>query len=173
MADLGWIDWTLLAVLTVSMLIGLMRGFVFEIMSLAGWLVAWFGAQWLRFNFDAIPTPFLQAAQQLLPLVLVVHAACYVRFGLYRGVWRFASMPDLVRICKAVVTGTLICWALVALAAQDKVNAAPRQYLNRLSDLMFVLARVLNRARLDGLGGDDVYWKSEKLARDGDRKSVV
>lgn len=80
--------------------------------------LAWFGAQWLRFNFDAIPTPFLQAAQQLLPLVLFVHAACYVRFGLYRGVWRFASMPDLVRICKAVVTGTLICWALVALAAQ-------------------------------------------------------
>ncbi|HMO48608.1 MAG TPA: cob(I)yrinic acid a,c-diamide adenosyltransferase [Rubrivivax sp.] len=56
--------------------------------------------------------------------------------------------------------------AVVALAAQDKVNAAPRQYLNRLSDLMFVLARVLNRAKLDGLGGDDVYWKSEKLARD-------
>ena len=56
--------------------------------------------------------------------------------------------------------------ALVALAAQHKVNPAPRQYLNRLSDLMFVLARVLNRARLDGMGGDDVYWKSEKLARD-------
>ena len=55
--------------------------------------------------------------------------------------------------------------AVVALAAQDKVNAAPRQYLNRLSDLMFVLARVLNRANLDGLGGDDVYWRSEKLIR--------
>lgn len=80
--------------------------------------LAWFGAQWLRFNFDAIPTPFLQAAQQLLPLVLLVHAACYVRFGLYRGVWRFASMPDLVRIFKAVAAGSLICWALVALAAQ-------------------------------------------------------
>jgi cob(I)alamin adenosyltransferase len=47
------------------------------------------------------------------------------------------------------------------------VNEAPRQYLNRLSDLMFVLARVLNRANLDGLGGDDVYWRSERLARDG------
>ncbi len=45
------------------------------------------------------------------------------------------------------------------------VRAEPRQYLNRLSDLMFVLARVLNRANLDGLGGDDVYWRSEKLAR--------
>ena len=55
--------------------------------------------------------------------------------------------------------------ALVALAAHEKVNAAPRQYLNRLSDLLFVLARVLNRANLDGLGGDDMYWKSERLAR--------
>jgi cob(I)alamin adenosyltransferase len=55
--------------------------------------------------------------------------------------------------------------AVVALAAADSVNEAPRQYLNRLSDLMFVLARVLNRANLDGLGGDDVYWRSERLAR--------
>jgi cob(I)alamin adenosyltransferase len=56
--------------------------------------------------------------------------------------------------------------ALVALAAVEAVNEAPRQYLNRLSDLLFVLARVLNRANLDGLGGDDVYWQSERLKRD-------
>ena len=57
--------------------------------------------------------------------------------------------------------------AVVTLTAQEPqgVNAAPRQYLNRLSDLLFVLARVLNRANLDGLGGDDVYWKSERLSR--------
>ena len=58
--------------------------------------------------------------------------------------------------------------ALVALAAAEAVNEASCQYLNRLSDLLFVLARVLNRANLDGLGGDDVYWRSEKLARGGD-----
>ncbi|MDO9074048.1 MAG: cob(I)yrinic acid a,c-diamide adenosyltransferase [Rubrivivax sp.] len=58
--------------------------------------------------------------------------------------------------------------AVVALHAVEAVNEAPRQYLNRLSDLLFVLARVLNRANLDGLGGDDVYWRSEKLARGGD-----
>ena len=57
---------------------------------------------------------------------------------------------------------------VVALGAQEKINDAPRQYLNRLSDLLFVLARVLNRANLDGLGGDDVYWKSERMARGGD-----
>jgi len=56
--------------------------------------------------------------------------------------------------------------AVVTLAAHEPVNVAPRQYLNRLSDLLFVLARVLNRANLDGLGGDDVYWQSERLKRD-------
>jgi cob(I)alamin adenosyltransferase len=57
--------------------------------------------------------------------------------------------------------------AIVALGTADStVRAAPRQYLNRLSDLLFVLARVLNRANLDGLGGDDVYWQSERLKRD-------
>ena len=55
--------------------------------------------------------------------------------------------------------------AVVALAASEAVRAEPRHYLNRLSDLLFVLARVLNRANLDGLGGDDVYWKSERLAQ--------
>jgi cob(I)alamin adenosyltransferase len=58
--------------------------------------------------------------------------------------------------------------AVVALGALEAVNDAPRQYLNRLSDLMFVLARTLNRANLDGLGGDDVYWQSERLRRQAD-----
>ena len=49
--------------------------------------------------------------------------------------------------------------AVVALGAQDALKDTPRQYLNRLSDLMFVLARVLNRMG----GGDDVYWKSERM----------
>jgi cob(I)alamin adenosyltransferase len=56
--------------------------------------------------------------------------------------------------------------AVVGLAAVEVVNETPRHYLNRLSDLLFVLARVLNRANLDGLGGDDVYWRSERLKRE-------
>lgn len=50
---------------------------------------------------------------------------------------------------------------VVALQETETMRAAPRQYLNRLSDLLFVLSRVLNRVD----GGDDVYWKSERLAR--------
>ena len=55
-----------------------------------------------------------------------------------------------------------------ASAESETINAAPRLFLNRLSDLLFVLARVLNRANLDGLGGDDVYWHSARLARNLD-----
>ncbi len=46
LSSLGWVDWALLAVLLVSVVIGLVRGLVFECLSLAGWLVAWFAAQW-------------------------------------------------------------------------------------------------------------------------------
>ena len=55
--------------------------------------------------------------------------------------------------------------AVVALGAQDALKDTPRQYLNRLSDLLFVLARVLNRMN----GGDDVYWRSERLAQAGEK----
>jgi len=51
--------------------------------------------------------------------------------------------------------------AVVALGAMETLHDLPRQYLNRLSDLMFVLARTLNRMH----GGDDVYWKSDRLKR--------
>ena len=50
---------------------------------------------------------------------------------------------------------------VVALGNEESLHDAPRQYLNRLSDLMFVLARVLNRVD----GGDDVYWRSVRLTQ--------
>ncbi len=46
LASIGWVDWALLAVLAVSVVVGLVRGFVFELLSIAGWVAAWFGAQW-------------------------------------------------------------------------------------------------------------------------------
>jgi cob(I)alamin adenosyltransferase len=48
--------------------------------------------------------------------------------------------------------------SIVALGGEEKLNEAPRQYVNRLSDLLFVLARVLNRAA----GGTDVLWQQRK-----------
>ena len=44
---LGWIDLAMAAFLVVSILAGLVRGMVFELMSLAGWFIAWFAAPWI------------------------------------------------------------------------------------------------------------------------------
>lgn len=68
----------------------------------ASWLLAY----WLRFNLDRIPPDFVTGALQSLPWVILIQGAIYWLFGLYRGVWRFASVPDLVRITKAVLAGT-------------------------------------------------------------------
>ena len=70
---------------------------------------------------------------------------------------------SLAHVCRTVARRAER--AVVALGAQDALKETPRQYLNRLSDLMFVLARVLNRYRTDGNAGDDVYWRSERLAK--------
>ncbi|TPG25012.1 cob(I)yrinic acid a,c-diamide adenosyltransferase [Variovorax guangxiensis] len=64
---------------------------------------------------------------------------------------------SLAHVCRTVARRAER--AVVALGAAEALNASLRQYLNRLSDLLFVLARVLNRVD----GGDDVYWKSERL----------
>jgi FlaA1/EpsC-like NDP-sugar epimerase len=68
---------------------------------------AWLGAYWLRYNLGVIPDFFWQQAWMLLPVVMVLQAVLFWYFGLYRGVWRFASMPDLMRILKAVGCGVL------------------------------------------------------------------
>ena len=49
--------------------------------------------------------------------------------------------------------------SLIALAAGDSVSTSRRIYLTRLSDLLFVLARVLNRAA----GAPDVLWQKDRM----------
>ena len=66
---------------------------------------------------------------------------------------------SLAHVCRTVARRAER--AVVVLGAVEELKDAPRQYLNRLSDLLFVLSRVLNRMN----GGDDVYWKSERMAR--------
>ncbi len=66
---------------------------------------------------------------------------------------------SLAHVCRTVARRAER--AVVALGAAEPLKESPRQYLNRLSDLLFVLSRVLNRMN----GGDDVYWKSERMAR--------
>ncbi len=70
--------------------------------------LAWAGAYWLRFNLHDIPHNFLLQMLHTLGLVLIIQIIAFWAFKLYRGMWRFASLPDSVRIIKAVITGALV-----------------------------------------------------------------
>ena len=62
---------------------------------------AWLCAYWLRFTPE-LPDHYMEQALSTLPWVLPVHAVLFWSFGLYRGIWRYASLPDLRRILVSV-----------------------------------------------------------------------
>ena len=64
-------------------------------------VVAWCGAFWLRFNLE-IPAPYVPILIDTLLWVIPLQVVVFWRFGLYRGIWRYASLPDLKRILAAV-----------------------------------------------------------------------
>ncbi|HSD39900.1 MAG TPA: nucleoside-diphosphate sugar epimerase/dehydratase [Rhodocyclaceae bacterium] len=107
--------------------------FLFDLLA-AG--LAWAGAFWLRFNFSWPPdyanTMVLGAA-----LILPVHGlACHVA-GLYRGLWIFASLPDLKRVLKAV-GGSLAAMAAFAILLHPQ-PAVPRSLIVLYPLLLIVL----------------------------------
>jgi cob(I)alamin adenosyltransferase len=71
-------------------------------------------------------------------------------------------LPGGTRAAAAAHVARTVCRraerALVTLGRADPVRDAARQYLNRLSDLLFVAARVLNRSA----GVTDVQWRHRR-----------
>lgn len=69
--------------------------------------LAWVLAYMLRFNFS-IPDTFHQSLKLMLLIAVPVQMVFFVRQGLYKGIWRFASIPDLKRILYAVAISSAI-----------------------------------------------------------------
>jgi len=122
---------------------------------------AWGLAYWMRFNLAYVPPEFIEEAVDTLPLVVLVIGPVYWAFGLYRGVWRFASLNDLVRIALAVLVGTALL--LFVLFALNRMAYVPRSLpvLFVIFQLMLLagprlLYRWLKDRRLDFSGGQRV-----------------
>jgi len=75
-------------------------------------LIAWYGAFLLRFNFE-IPLEHVALMKQTLIVVLPLQAIAFLSFGLYRGTWRFASVPDLKRILLTVASSSIVLVAML------------------------------------------------------------
>ena len=114
--------------------------------------VAWYLAYWLRFNLGTIPENSLQVATLMLPVVILCQSSSYFVFGLYRGIWRFASLYDFIRIGKSVYVGALI--ATLVIFAVTRMQHVPRSVIPLYMILLFVF-----------LGGNRALYRSFKDQR--------
>lgn len=83
------------------------RGLLAFLHDVAVAALAWCAAYWLRLNLE-IPGFWLTGMLQALPVIVAIQAASFLGFGLYRGIWRYASLPDLKRIVHAVCVAAII-----------------------------------------------------------------
>ena len=108
----NWVDLAMLALLALSALVGLWRGFTYELLSLAGLFVAYFAARWIE--------------PELAPHLPIGEAGSMLNRGL-----AFATAFLLV----------LIVWGLVARVVSRLVRATPLRPVDRLLGALFGIAR--------------------------------
>ena len=111
---IGGLDWALLAVLLVSVIVGLWRGLVFELLSLAGWVAAFVAAQW-----------FAPTVAPWLPL------------GTPGSTLNFALA------FAATFVIALLIWAIASKLIRMAIHATPLQPIDRLLGAVFGLVRGL------------------------------
>lgn len=110
----GWVDICIAAFLLLSIVIGLARGFVFEVLSLIGWFAAWFAAVW----FEPLLLPLIHAGP---PGAALNH---WIAFG---GIFIVA----------------LIVWGLGAKLIRSMIRATPLSGIDRLLGAGFGIVRGL------------------------------
>ena len=88
---------------------------------------AWAVSLFARFNFEMPPQNYFAAALTAAPVVIIVQGVISRYFGLYKGLWRFASLPDLWNIIRAAALGS-VSIALV-LFVINRLEDIPRSLL--------------------------------------------
>ena len=122
---------------------------------------AWCAAFWLRFNLE-VPDPYFGVMLESLAWVVPLQAAVFWAFGLYRGIWRYASVSDVQRIAFAVLVSAMA--VAMVLTLQGGQTGVPRSVLI-LDPLLLAMA----------MGGSRMLyriWRERRQARSGAARSV-
>lgn len=129
------------------------RSFVVFLFDLSALVFAWVGGFLLRFNFD-LPASFLPVLGWGLVFLLPAHAVVCRFAGLYRGIWMFASLPDLKRVLRAVGFSTAAFLVFFALYRFEH-QVVPRSLL-----VLYPMLMILYMG-----GGRAAYrmWKEHRL----------
>jgi FlaA1/EpsC-like NDP-sugar epimerase len=115
---------------------------------------AWALSLFARFNFEMPPAEYIDGAATAFPMVLIVQGAIARYFGLYKGLWRFASLPDL--------------WNIIRVAALGAVSVALMLFVvNRLENIPRSLLILYPFFLVFFLGGPRLayrFWKDHSLS---------
>lgn len=113
--------------------------------------VAWFLAYWLQYNARLSGhTPYTLYSLSALCLMSCIQIACYYHFKVYRGLWQFSSLNDVVRIIRAV--GFAIILGMPILYLTSLLRFIPRSILPLYSMLLVTLlcgGRLMLRTQWD------------------------
>ena len=66
-------------------------------------------------RFDGLPSPYDQVVVQSLPLLIPIKLGIFFYFGLYRGIWQYIGIKDLINIIKAVTLSSLVSVVLMTM----------------------------------------------------------
>jgi membrane protein required for colicin V production len=132
-AGLGWVDLALLGVLALSVVVGLVRGLVFEVLSVLGWVVAYFAAQWLSPEVAAfVPIGAAGSALNQGAAFAITFIAALILWGLAARLVRLLinatplSLPD--RVLGAgfgALRGVVVLLAVATVVALTPAVRAP------------------------------------------------
>jgi len=112
--------------------------------------IAWWLAKLLRYALNPDGTVGFESLE--LPIVLLVQGLVFRWTGLYKSVWRFASLPDLWNILRAALAGTVVIY--LGLFLYNRLDGVPRSVLLIYPVLLAVL---LGAPRLAYR-----YWKDSR-----------
>ncbi|MCX7174820.1 MAG: nucleoside-diphosphate sugar epimerase/dehydratase [Proteobacteria bacterium] len=137
--------------------------------------LAWALGYWLRFNFD-IPPLYESSLLATLVVVVPLQGAIAWGLGLYRGIWRFASLPDLKRIIAAGTAGAVTVPMLLYML--QRMSDVPRSVLVLYPILLILFmggTRFLYRSWKDGhlLGFRDVTGEPVLVLGAGEAASTL
>lgn len=101
-------------------------------MAMAAWFMSW----WIRYNL-VFPFPEMELCLYTLPFIVIIQSLVFWRFNLYRGIWRFASLPDLWNIFRAALLGGMII--MLGLFILIRLEGVPRSILILYPVLLMIL----------------------------------
>ena len=110
--EIGWVDWCMLAVMVLSLVVGALRGLVFEVLAVVGWFVAYFAALW--------------AGPLLAPHLPIGTSGSLLNHG---AAFAFAFIA------------ALIVWSLLSRLVRSLIRATPLSAIDRLLGAVFGMLR--------------------------------